>query len=118
MLSWRGAGRQAPQQPTHERRERGERGDSTATAAAMPAVVACSTTLAAVTVDADTESESSTPTPPTPTPPQFIAEPDGALVQLGEGAHGVVYLAKLSDMYVAVKVRHGCSVRPRSISCV
>lgn len=26
-------------------------------------------------------------------------------MQLGEGAHGVVYLAKLSDMYVAVKVR-------------
>ena len=36
---------------------------------------------------------------------KFIAEPDGALVQLGEGAHGVVYLAKLTDMYVAVKVR-------------
>lgn len=43
-------------------------------------------------------------------PPQFIAEPDGSLVQLGEGAHGVVYLAKMQDMYVAAKVgAAGCS---------
>lgn len=37
---------------------------------------------------------------------QFIAEPDGSLVQLGEGAHGVVYLALMQEAYVAVKVRH------------
>lgn len=41
-------------------------------------------------------------------PAQFIAEPDGSLVQLGEGAHGVVYLAKMKDTYVAVKVRPAC----------
>ncbi|PRW56560.1 S-adenosyl-L-methionine-dependent methyltransferase domain-containing [Chlorella sorokiniana] len=35
---------------------------------------------------------------------QFIAEDDGGLVQLGEGAHGVVYLAKWQDLYVGVKV--------------
>ncbi|PRW45691.1 serine threonine- kinase receptor R831 [Chlorella sorokiniana] len=35
---------------------------------------------------------------------QFVAESDGTLVQLGEGAHGVVYLAKMQETYVAVKV--------------
>ena len=35
---------------------------------------------------------------------QFVVEEGGSLVQLGEGAHGVVYLAKLGDMYCAVKV--------------
>ncbi len=34
-------------------------------------------------------------------------------MQLGEGAHGVVYLAKMQDTYVAVKVRQLslCSAR-------
>ena len=45
---------------------------------------------------------------PASCPLQFIAEPDGSLVQLGEGAHGVVYLAKMHDTYVAVKVRPAC----------
>jgi predicted Ser/Thr protein kinase len=35
---------------------------------------------------------------------QILAEADGSLVQLGEGAHGVVFLAQLQDSYVAVKV--------------
>lgn len=36
---------------------------------------------------------------------QFIAEADGRLLQLGEGANAVVYLAKLQGLYyVAVKV--------------
>lgn len=45
------------------------------------------------------------PACPPPPPGQFIAEADGSLVQLGEGAHGVVYLAKMQELYVAVKVR-------------
>ena len=51
-------------------------------------------------------------------PLQFIAEPDGSLVQLGEGAHGVVYLAKMQDdMYVAVKVRPAAHLCTQHITC-
>lgn len=45
------------------------------------------------------------PPPMPPAPPQFMTDDDGLLVELGEGAHAVVYLARLQGREVAVKAR-------------
>ena len=40
---------------------------------------------------------------------QFVADADGQLVELGEGGHAVVYLARLQGVEVAVKVGTGAA---------